>query len=638
MSVVDPLQILQQYWGYSSFRAGQSAIIKSALRGHDTLAILSTGAGKSICYQLPALMMPGICVVVSPLVALMRDQVYSLLRKKISAVAITSTMTRYEQVQAYEAMVAGSFKFVFVSPERAQSQLFKSYLESIQVSLIAVDEAHCISQWGYDFRPPYLRIAELRELCANASVLALTASATELVQADILQKLKMKSAQVFKGSVQRDNLSLSCIQVQSKYDVLLQMLRKIQGSTLVYCRNRGTCVHVAQFLSQNNFNAGYYHAGMEPQQRAAMQDSWLSDEVPIICCTNAFGMGIDKSDVRLVVHFDAPESLEAYYQEVGRAGRDGAPSFAALMYHATEFGDIEGQVARRYPSNVFLRTLYQSIADYLRIPYDTSDDLSYNFDIVHCAQSLNIDIALLSNALMLLEQQGLMQLSESIMVPSKVQCIASRAQLDHAEQFLPNYDGVLKAILRLYAGIFYAPVSISETKIGAHCSLDVNQVRSCLQALHTQEYILYHAAKDRPQLVLLQERLHDYDVRLDEQLLDFLRNTYEQRLRKAVNYFVAEKTCRSQMIANYFGEEQTNKCGTCNNCTRHKKQSVSREILDTLQQRIKDLLQAQQHSLRDLENQLTNYDQMQVQQAVHELLELDAVCFKANGNLKLNND
>jgi ATP-dependent DNA helicase RecQ len=638
MHGTDPIQTLQQYWGFAEFRQGQLEVVNSVLQGRDTLAILSTGAGKSICYQVPAMMFPSICVVLSPLVALMRDQVYSLLRKKIAAVAITSSMTRYEQDQTYEAMLSGKYKFIFVSPERAKSERFRAYLADIAVSLLVVDEAHCISQWGYDFRPPYLDIAELREFCGAAPVLALTASATEVVQQDIVTHLHLRNAQIFKGTVFRQNLSLSCVQAQSKYDTLLHLLRKVQGSTLVYCRNRGTSVRVAEFLVQNNYTASFYHAGLQAQQRASAQDQWLNDEVPIMCCTNAFGMGIDKPNVRLVVHFDAPDSIEAYYQEVGRAGRDGQPSFAVLLYHATEFGDIEYHVQRRFPPNTFLRDIYQKVADYLRIPFDEAEGQSYNFDIIHCAKTLDLDLIMLSNCLKLLEQQGLMQLSESIMLPSKVQCIASRAQLDYAEQFIPALDNVLKALLRLYAGIFYAPVAISETKIAAHCGLDVNQVRQYLHNLHTQEYISYQEARDKPQLFLLRERLHPYDLRLNEGLLNFLRSAFEQRLQKAYAYYINQKQCRSKIIANYFGEESIADCGTCNNCTRAKKQTLNQEIIDTLQQQISNLLRAHESTMYDLQHQLSSYDSGEIQQVVYAMLEQDLLQFRPNGNLTLNNE
>jgi ATP-dependent DNA helicase RecQ len=629
--------VIQQYFGYTSFRAGQQEVVEAACQGKDVLAILSTGAGKSVCYQVPALCNEGTCIVVSPLIALMRDQVFGLLRRKIQAVALVGGMSNYELDRCLQQMVEGKYKFVFVSPERAKSELFRSYLEDTKVNFIAVDEAHCISQWGYDFRPPYLNIAELREFCPQASIIALTASATPLVQSDILDKLAIAKATIVKGSVQRSNIAITCSLVQSKYDALLRTLSKVQGSTIIYCRNRGTCVKVAEFLRTHNYEANFYHAGLGAAQRSALQDEWISGDLPIICCTNAFGMGIDKPDVRLIIHYDAPDSLEAYYQEIGRAGRDGNSAFAVLLYQGTDFGDVEQQVARRYPPIQFVRNCYQKVLDYLRIAYNEGEGESKDFDIVHCAKAIDVDIITLTNTLKFLEQQQLLQLSDSVYTPSKVQCLASRDQLDFTEQYAPQRDLVMKAILRLYAGVFYDAVNVNEQKIAQFADLDPTTTRELLHELHEQELIVYHEAKDKPQLHMTRERLYDYDLHLDESLLKFLRDTYQQRLEAAYAFYLNTSTCRTIKLAHYFGEEILQACGICNNCLRNKNEQTKPENFNNLHLAIEQQLSEGNMSMRQLQDALAAYSTEHVTQAVYALLEQDVLQFNKNGNLALIN-
>jgi ATP-dependent DNA helicase RecQ len=632
------LNILNQYWGYTQFRPGQDAIINDVLQGKDVLAIMSTGAGKSICYQIPGLLLDGTCLVISPLIALMKDQVFGLMRRGISAVALYSGITKFDLQKAYADMEKGKYKFVFISPERAKSKLFRDYIADTKVSLLVVDEAHCISEWGYDFRPPYLHIAELKEFLPDAKLLALTASATAQVRLDILDKLEIKHASQHISSVTRSNLSYSCIKVQSKYDSLLSILKRVEGSALVYCRNRGTTQKVSEFLQLHNFSTSYYHAGLETQKRNKIQEDWISGDIQVVCCTNAFGMGIDKPDVRLVVHFDAPDSIEAYYQEVGRAGRDGKPSFGVLMYAPLDFADIDEKVARKYPSEEVLLQVYDAVCNYLQVAYDEHEGDYFDFNLAESSTAIGIEPILLHNSLKLLEQQQLVQLTDAVFVSSTIKCIASREDLDHIEKYNLRFDRVLKALLRLYAGIFYDAVTVHEQKIAVQAEVDLSEVQAVLPLLHQAQLVDYTIAKDKPQLILLRERLRPYDIHLDTALLKKLRNTYRQRLTDAYTFYLNTAECRSVLLARYFDEEKSVPCNVCNNCSATKKNSLSKTNYIELEQQITTLLQAQNFAVKDLIEQLPQHKHEVIQQVIYNLLEQDAVMFKSNGNLALVNE
>ncbi|MEP6845749.1 MAG: ATP-dependent DNA helicase RecQ, partial [Panacibacter sp.] len=431
------LSILQQYWHHSSFRPQQEVIIQSVLEGKDTMALLPTGGGKSICFQVPALMKDGLCLVISPLIALMKDQVENLEKRGIPALAIHSGMSFYEVRQSLQLAVRGSIKFLYLSPERLETKLFKEFLHHLNISLIAVDEAHCISQWGYDFRPPYLRIANLRDELPGIPLLALTASATALVQEDIVTKLQFKEPNIFRQSFERPNLSYSVFKVDSKINKVLEILKNVPGSGIIYCRNRRLTKEVSHLLALQNIPADFYHAGLTQEQRSNKQEAWINNKIRVIVCTNAFGMGIDKADVRTVIHYDTPDCLENYYQEAGRAGRDGKKSYGVLLFQPEDVTTLEALPDVRFPVMYDIRKVYQALADYLQIPAGSGEGGYYDFDLNEFVKNFKLDIHLVINVLKVLEQEGHLTFNENIFFPSQVKFVLAKELLLDIERSHP---------------------------------------------------------------------------------------------------------------------------------------------------------------------------------------------------------
>ena len=449
-----PLDILKQYWGYESFRPLQEDIIQSVLQGRDTLALLPTGGGKSLCYQIPALCRDGICIVVSPLIALMKDQVQQLQDRNISAVAVYAGMHYRDIDRVFDNCAHGHYKLLYLSPERLTTELARERIKRMRVNLLAVDEAHCVSQWGYDFRPPYLQIPEIREWLPGVPVLALTATATQPVVTDIQEKLAFKNQQVFFQSFARDNLSFAVVQEDAKDQKLLEILRKIPGCAVVYVRNRRRTKEIAQLLRQNRIAADYYHAGLNMEERSAKQDAWIRNKTRVIVATNAFGMGIDKPDVRLVVHMDLPDSLEAYYQEAGRGGRDGKRAFAVLLYNQADKQMLERSLELSFPDMPLIRQVYQALGHYYQLAVGGGEGQSFDFDIVHFCESFRLDAAKVLPCLQLLEQAGWLSLSESVFTPSALMIKVSKESLYDFQLKHPRFDPLLKTILRTYQGAF----------------------------------------------------------------------------------------------------------------------------------------------------------------------------------------
>ncbi|HWC52926.1 MAG TPA: ATP-dependent DNA helicase RecQ, partial [Chitinophagaceae bacterium] len=417
-------EILKQYWGFDSFRPLQKEIIESILEGKDTLALMPTGGGKSLCYQIPALAKEGMCLVISPLIALMKDQVENIRKKGITAFAIYSGMSRKEIMNTLKVATNSNCKFLYVSPERLETALFKEYLPGMDINLIAVDEAHCISQWGYDFRPPYLRIAALREELPDIPVLALTASATPEVQEDICEKLKFKNQNIFRQSFERPNLSYSVFEVDSKINKIIEILKKVPGSAIVYCKSRKRTKEISELLHLQNISSDYYHAGLAQEDRNRKQEEWIQNKTRVIVCTNAFGMGIDKPDVRTVIHADVPDCLENYYQEAGRAGRDGKKSFAVLLYDEKDLHELEELTTQRFPPLSEIRNVYQAVSNYLQIPSDSGQGESYDFDIADFIKKFKLNSHTVLFSLKALEQEGWLAFNEQVFIPSAVQFTA----------------------------------------------------------------------------------------------------------------------------------------------------------------------------------------------------------------------
>jgi ATP-dependent DNA helicase RecQ len=454
MRMVDVKEILKKYWGYDEFRPLQKEIIESVLSGKDTLAILPTGGGKSICFQVPALAQEGICIVVSPLIALMKDQVENLKKRDIPALLIHSGMKRVDVMQTLKNASHDYFKFLYVSPERLETSLFKEYLPGLNVNLIAVDEAHCISQWGYDFRPSYLRIAELRKELPGVPVLALTASATPEVQKDIVQRLEFKSQNTFQQSFERKNLSYSVFKVDSKLAKLVDIVSKVQGSSIVYCKSRKRTNEIMNLLQMHGISATNYHAGLKQEERNQRQKNWIDNRVRVIVCTNAFGMGIDKPDVRLVVHIDTPDCLENYYQEAGRAGRDGKKSYAVLLYDERDIEELNGLHAIRFPTIEQIQKAYSALTNFLQIPAYTGEYKSFNFRFDEFIRNFRLNSNEALYALKALESDGWLELNEKSFTPSTLVFTTSKKELAEFERHYSQHEPLLTSLLRSYEGIF----------------------------------------------------------------------------------------------------------------------------------------------------------------------------------------
>jgi ATP-dependent DNA helicase RecQ len=579
-------KILKEYWGYDSFRPLQEDIMQSVLKGDDTLALMPTGGGKSLCYQVPAMSKPGMCLVISPLIALMKDQVENLRKKKITAYSIFSGMTRKEVEYTLKTVINSNCKFLYVSPERLETSLFKEYLPGMHVNLIAVDEAHCISQWGYDFRPPYLRIAALRDELHDIPVLALTASATEEVQRDICEKLNFNSNIIFRQPFHRPNLSYSAFNVDSRITKIVEILKKVGGSGIVYCKSRRRTKEISELLQGQNISADFYHAGLTQEERSRKQEEWINNKTRIIVCTNAFGMGIDKPEVRSVIHADVPDSLENYYQEAGRAGRDGKTSYAVLLYDEPALKELNEQVNQRFPSITTIRDVYQAVANYLQIPLGAGDGQYHDFDMADFVKKFKLDTQSVLYSLKALEQDGWWSFNEQVFLPSTVQFTTNKEGLYRFEQERPEHDGLVKAMLRAYEGIFDRAVFISEILFAQLVKKDAEEVKKELTTLATFGIIEYVPRKDSPQLLLLRSRCKKEELTINIPAYKLRKQKFESRINEMIRYTRETEACRSQLIGNYFGDKSIPACGVCDNCLRKKSGTLSKAEFESIHSRI----------------------------------------------------
>ena len=582
--------ILKQYWGFNAFRPLQEEIIQSILAGNDTLALMPTGGGKSLCYQVPAMAMDGLCLVISPLIALMKDQTETLRKKGITAFAIFSGMKRFEVINTLKTACESNCKFLYVSPERLETSLFKEYLPALNVRLIAVDEAHCISQWGYDFRPPYLRIALLREELPGIPVLALTASATPAVQNDICEKLQFTHQQIFRQSFARPNLSYSVFREDSKINKLVDILNNVNGSSIVYCRSRRRTKDIAEQLATFHIDADFYHAGLAADERSRKQEAWIDNKIRTIVCTNAFGMGIDKPDVRTVVHFDMPDCLENYYQEAGRAGRDQKKSYAVLLYQPDEITELNKQAALRFPDIETIRKIYQSIASYLQLPAGSGEGNYFDFDTGDFIRKFNLPAYEVTNVLKVLEQEGFMSFNEQVFTPTRVQFVCNKETLYQFEKENEPLEPLIKLLLRSYGGIFDMPVAVYEKQMAGLLKKDITQIKQMLVTLHRFQVIRYEPQKENPQLYLLQARVRSEDLTINPVNYKKRKELYEQRLQHFIRYTENTKDCRSVITGNYFGDNNMQPCGICDNCLQLKKKNLTAAGFDDIRQRIEKTL------------------------------------------------
>lgn len=596
-----PANILKQYWGYAQFRPPQDKVIDAVLKQQDVLAILPTGGGKSICFQVPAMMMEGVCLVITPLIALMQDQVKQLKQRGIAAVAVHAGMHYREIDITLDNCVYGQQKFLYLSPERLQTELFKERVKKMKVCLVAIDEAHCISQWGYDFRPPYLQIAGLREVHPNIPFIALTASATKQVKDDIIQKLKFRHGVTFQKSFARDNLSLVVRKSELKEKKLLEILRKVPGSAIVYVRSRKATVVLATFLKKNSISSTFYHAGLTHAERSGRQEEWITNQCRVMVATNAFGMGIDKADVRVVVHMDLPETLEAYYQEAGRAGRDGKRSYAAILYHTTDLDSLKLKVEQSQPDLPVLKNTYQALANFFHIALGSSQGESFDFDLDLFCKRLNLKSMEVYPALKKLEEFGLIEFNESFYRPSVLHFTFDNKKLYEFQVAHARFDPIIKALLRLYGGELYTEfTSISETQVAQMLRLSVGVVRLELEQLHNLQVLVYEPVNDSPKITFVTARMDATRLPIDMAEFARRRELHLEKMAAIINYTAQTHRCRMQLIQEYFNEITDATCGTCDVCIeKHKQENTA--LFKDYEQQINYLLAQKPMTVDELE-------------------------------------
>lgn len=562
---MSPSEVLKEYWGYDGFRPMQEEIITAALEGKDVLAIMPTGGGKSICFQVPGLMRDGITLVVTPLIALMKDQVQNLNDRGVRALAIHAGMSRHEVDLALNNAAYGDYKFLYLSPERLGTQLFRSYIDVLDVSFIVVDEAHCISQWGYDFRPDYLRIGELRERI-DAPVIAVTATATPSVAQDIMERLGFKEKLLLKSGFERPNLSYIVRQVENKYSQILNVCNGVPGTGIVYARNRRKCEELSEFLRAQGVSASFYHAGLGGQARAERQAAWKSGAVRVMVCTNAFGMGIDKPDVRFVVHYDLPESPEAYFQEAGRTGRDGKRSFAVQLWNSVDVRRAKQIEDVSFPSLEYIEDVYQKLHAFFEIPYDTGMGRQLKFKIEDFCKRFGLQRAPVFYALKYLERTEHLTYSEEVDIPTKVRINVDRKSLYDVELADQGQANVLEALMRSYTGIFSFLQQIDEEYVARRAGQTVPQLRQSLYGLSLAHVISYVPTDHSDVVVLHHDRLRPGNVNLMPSRYAMLRESFHARAEAMLEYVSETSECRSRYLLRYFGQTETADCGTCDVC------------------------------------------------------------------------
>ncbi len=564
-------QILLKYWGYPQFRSLQREIIDSVLGGRDTLALMPTGGGKSITYQVPALMREGVCIVVSPLIALMKDQVDGLRRRGVSAVAIHSGLSRKEIDRILDNCIYGDIKFLYLSPERVETELFLLRLQKMKVSMIAVDEAHCISQWGYDFRPSYLNISKLREVIPSSTILALSASATDVVAEDIMEQLLFRSKHIIRTKFSRPNLSYVIRREENKLLQIENLLRNVEGSGIIYVRSRDKCRELCEVLQRSDISSTYYHGGLPHGERMIRQEEWIQGKCRVMVATNAFGMGIDKPDVRFVIHHTMCDSLEAYYQEAGRAGRDGGRSYALLLVADRDEQRIRKRVMMEFPPLEEIKKIYDNICGYLSIPFEEGGYKSYKFNIYDFCHQRKLNSGSVRSALKLLEMNGYMAFVEDATIPSRIMFRVSRDELYRIQLHKPQMEDIINSILRLYVGVFSDLRKIDESEIAMWCKLTFEDVVEYLKELRMLRVIYYATSAQTPLIRLYVNRAKLNEIYIAPDTYAHRRKMCEDRISKVMEYVENQTSCRSLLLESYFGEKEPKPCGVCDICLSKKR-------------------------------------------------------------------
>jgi ATP-dependent DNA helicase RecQ len=587
---MEPREVLEKHWGYSNFRPMQEDIIRSVLDGNDTLGLLPTGGGKSICYQVPGIIIDGLCVVITPLIALMKDQVEGLHKRGIAAKALFSGMHRHDQEVVINNAVNDMLKFLFISPERLQSQDFLSSFREMKVGLFAVDEAHCISQWGYDFRPPYLKIADARQYHPAAPVLALTATATPEVVDDIQNRLAFKKKNVFQKSFERKNLAYIVIFDENKNKKLMEIIHKTPGSGIIYVRSRRKTQQYATFLEEHGIKADFYHAGLDVADRDRKQNAWMRNEKRVIVATNAFGMGIDKPDVRFVIHVDIPDSPEAYFQEAGRAGRDEKPAYAILLHDATDIVEMERRFTESFPPLKAIQNVYNALGNYFKIPLHGGRDQSFDFDIYHFIKTYPFSFSETWSSLKFLEREGYLIATEESNEPAKAMLQMNHHELYKFQIENQRFDSFIKSLLRTYTGLFsdFVPVRISV--IAETNKVDEEKVISQLKELEKLQVLWFQPQKEKPQIVYSCERLAERDIVLSKETYQERKESAQKRINAMKRYVSDNAACRSLMLLQWFGQTNAAACHSCDVCRKRNETAINSELFQQTSAFITQLL------------------------------------------------